>query len=401
LIVTNASVDADVKFLALSRPDFTVQDAERIARELYGMSAKGKEFYAERDRSFYLRAEDGYEFVLKIVHADEDEANIAFQIEALNWIARQDPGLPIPRVQRGRDGAQIAHRSSTDGRSHAVWMLSYLPGTPIMETNPDDATVRALGRFMGRMDRALRGFFHPAAGREIVWDARVAPRLAPHLALIEDAADRKHLERIIAEFTADVLPKLGALRAQVIHNDFNFHNVLVDEHAPNRITGLIDFGDMIHGPLVVELAVAGSDAVLETDRPLERVADLLRGYHEIVPLSTHETDLLYDLIQSRHAMALAILARRRAQNMTETNYLESYAGPCLKSAWEMHEIGRERASAAWRAAIEPPPLVTMPRIADSEVDADRTAMLARRRRVMGPQTYMFYDKPLHMVRGLS
>ena len=26
-------------------------------------------------------------------------------------------------------------------------------------------------------------------------------------------------------------------------------------------------------------------------------------------------------------------------------------------------------------------------------------MLARRRKVMGPQTYMFYDKPLHMVRG--
>jgi 4-aminobutyrate aminotransferase-like enzyme len=38
-------------------------------------------------------------------------------------------------------------------------------------------------------------------------------------------------------------------------------------------------------------------------------------------------------------------------------------------------------------------------LADSEADADRAAMLARRRRVMGPQTYMFYDKPLHMVRG--
>src|SRR5262249_7089690 len=91
--------------------------------------------------------------------------------------------------------------------------------------------------------------------------------------------------------------------------------------------------------------------------------------------------------------------RRRAQNMTETNYLESYAGPCLQSAWQMAEIGRERACAAFRAAIEPKPFVSTPRIAASEVDADRAAMLARRRRVMGPQSYMFYDQPLHMVRG--
>ena len=387
----------DVKFLALSRPDFTLEDAERIARETYGMNAKGKEFYAERDRSYYLRADDGREFVLKIVHPDEHDSAIAFQIEALNWVARQDPALPVPRVQHTQGGAQIAHQTSKDGRNHIVWMLNYLPGTPMMETDFAPSTQREVGRFAGRMDHALRGFFHPAGGREVVWDARLAPRLASHLALIEDRADRTLLERIIADFTADVLPKLDSLRAQVIHNDLNLHNVLVDKADPNRITGVIDFGDMIHAPLIQELAVAGSDIVL-ADNPLERVQELLRGYHEIVPLAVEETCLLYDLIQTRNAAALAILARRRAQNMTEANYLESYAEPCRKAAWALHEIGRERASAAFRAAIEPARSVRV-RISESEVDADRSAMLARRRKVMGPQTYMFYDKPLHMVRG--
>src|SRR6185295_6027559 len=155
-----ANADTDVEFLALTRPDFTLQDAERIARELYGITAKGKEFYAERDRSFYLRADDGREFVLKIVHADEDEANIAFQVEALRWMTREDSGLPVPRVQRTKDGAQIAHRLSADGRSHAVWMLSYVPGTPMMEAEIGFGTLREVGRFAARMDRALRGFFH-------------------------------------------------------------------------------------------------------------------------------------------------------------------------------------------------------------------------------------------------
>jgi 4-aminobutyrate aminotransferase-like enzyme/Ser/Thr protein kinase RdoA (MazF antagonist) len=397
--VAGIDSDRDVKFLALSRPDFTLKDAQRIAHELYGIRAEGKEFYAERDRSYYLRGEDGQQFVLKIVHADEDESTIAFQIEALNWIAHQDPGLPIPRVQPSRDGAQITRQPSADGRRHMVWMLSYLPGTPMMETGPADRTLRELGRFAGRMDRALCGFFHPAAGREVVWDARMAPRLAPHLALIEDAAERRLLEGIIAHFTAETMPTLRGLRAQVIHNDMNLHNVLVDERNPERISGLIDFGDMIHGPLIVELAVAGSDIVLDTDRPLERVSELLRGYHEIVRLAVQETDVLYDLIQARQAMSLAILARRRAQKMTEPNYLETYAEPCRKAVSALDEIGRERASAAFRGAIEPAPFVRVARIPESEVESDRTAMLARRRRAMGPQTYMFYDKPLHMVRG--
>ncbi|MEZ5832305.1 MAG: aminotransferase class III-fold pyridoxal phosphate-dependent enzyme [Dongiaceae bacterium] len=392
------NINSDVKFLDLSRPPFSVADAERIARELYRLDATAKEFYAERDRSFHLRGADGRAFVLKIVHADEDDANIAFQIAALDWMTRRDPALPIPHVLPTSSGEQIAHWSSADRVRHAVWMLSYLPGTPMMETNPAPQVLREVGRLGARLDYALRGFFYPAAGREVIWDARMAPRLAPSLALIEDAAERRLLEGIMADFSADVLPKLGGLRAQIIHNDLNLHNVLVDEKHPDRITGLIDFGDMIHAPLIVELAVAGSDAVLGAD-PLERVSELLRGYHAIVPLAVEETDLLFDLIQSRHAMTLAILARRRAQNMTEMNYLESYAEPCRKSAWEIHEIGRERASAAFRAAIAPASHIRVPRIPESDVESDRSAMLARRRRVMGPQTYMFYDKPLHMVRG--
>jgi len=396
--VSGTAADEDVKFLSLSRPDFTVADAERIARELYGIDAKGKEFYAERDRSFYLRAADGSECVLKIVHAEEDPSNIALQVAALDWIGREDPALPIPRILRSRDGAHIARKTSQDGRSHPVWMLSYLPGTPMMETKPGPAALRELGHFAGRMDRALRGFFHPAAGREVVWDARMAPRITASLSLLGDPADRKLHASIVRYFADDVTPRLRSLRAQVIHNDMNLHNVLVTADRPDRITGLIDYGDMIHAPLIFELSVAGCDVVLESDDPLERVAEMIRAYHEIVPLTAPETDLLYDLIQVRNSMTLAVLARRRAQSMTETNYLELYAEPCRLSARALAEIGRERACAVFRAAIDAPRPVRVA-IPESEVDADRAAMLARRKRVMGPQTYMFYDKPLHMVRG--
>ncbi len=340
---------APVKFLDVTRPSFTVGDAERLARELYGIAAQVKEFYSERDRVFHLKAKDGRQHVLRLVHPDEDEATLDFQIQALNWIAREGPTLALPRVIRNKAGAQLAYTAGPDGRRHAVWMLDFLPGTPMMETRPTHATLRELGRFAGQVNLALSGYFHPAAGREIVWDARHAPRLKPQLALIADKADRALAEHVVDRFAGDCLPRLGSLRAQVIHNDMNFHNLLVDPQHPERITGLIDFGDMLHGPLRLELANAGADAVMERDDPIEAAAELLAGYHAHLPLTAADIAQLFDLIQTRQALTLAVLATRRQQITDDPSYVEIYAVPCRDALHALEAIGREKATAAWRA----------------------------------------------------
>ncbi|HWA48398.1 MAG TPA: aminotransferase class III-fold pyridoxal phosphate-dependent enzyme, partial [Dongiaceae bacterium] len=388
-----------VKFLDVTRPVFTIADAERLARDLYGIAAQAKEFYSERDRIFHLKASDGREHVLKLVHPDEDEATLDFQIQALNWIAREDVSLALPRVIRDKSGGQLCHTIDTAGRRHAVWMLDYLPGVPLMEAKPRPAPLREVGSFAARVDIALAGYFHPAAGREIVWDARHTPRLRPQLALLEDKADRAAAERVIDRFAADCLPRLSSLRAQVIHNDINFHNLLVNEQHPQRITGLIDFGDMVHGPLVLELANSGSEAAMETDRPIEAIAELVAGYHAHLPMTAADITQLFDLVQVRQALTLAVLATRRQQITDDPSYVEVYAVPCRDALHALEAIGRDKATAAFQRVIEPARSVILPRIAESEIDADRARMLAWRKRVMGPQTYMFYDKPLHMVRG--
>jgi len=116
-------------------------------------------------------------------------------------------------------------------------------------------------------------------------------------------------------------------------------------------------------------------------------------------LTEPEVAHLFDLIQARQALTLAVLASRRQQVTDDPSYVEIYAVPSRKALHALEEIGREKATAAFQRAIEPARSVILPLIAAGEVDADRERMLARRRRVMGPQTYMFYDKPLHMVRG--
>jgi Ser/Thr protein kinase RdoA (MazF antagonist) len=52
-------------------PTFTVQDAERIADERYGLHVSAALFPGEHDQNFLLKSATGEEFILKIARAAE------------------------------------------------------------------------------------------------------------------------------------------------------------------------------------------------------------------------------------------------------------------------------------------------------------------------------------------
>ena len=78
-----------------------------------------------------------------------------------------------------------------------------------------------------------------------------------------------------------VAPRWSALRAQVIHSDLTADNVLADDDG--LITGIIDFGDLSHSALVVDLAsVLDSLAMGRPGDEMFRVARLvLDGYERV------------------------------------------------------------------------------------------------------------------------
>jgi Ser/Thr protein kinase RdoA (MazF antagonist) len=92
-----------------------------------------------------------------------------------------------------------------------------------------------------------------------------------------------------ARFT--VAPRLATLRATVIHNDANDWNVLVDSADQDRISGLIDFGDALHAPLIAEIAIASAYAGLDQADPIGAAASIARGFHAEYPLLEEEIDL--------------------------------------------------------------------------------------------------------------
>ena len=103
---------------------------------------------------------------------------------------------------------------------------------------------------------------------------------------------------------------LDHLPHQVIHNDANEYNVLVGPGG--AVTGLIDFGDVVYTARVCGLAIAGAYAMQGCADPARAVVDVVRGYHEVTPLSVDELAVLFELMVARLRMSVAMAQQQYA-----------------------------------------------------------------------------------------
>ena len=309
-------------------PDFSIEAAAALLREHYGLTGTLSPLASERDQNFKVETPEGI-FILKLVNAAEPEVESDFQTALLAHVGAHAGDLPIPHIRPTLAGASLARATSPAGVSHRVRLVSWVHGQPLAETQRSDAALASLGRMLGRFDAALKGFMHPGALRDLDWDIRKAGRSADRLHHVTASEDRALLERFLARFSA-IEPRLATLRAAVIHNDANDWNVLVDAADPDRVSGLIDFGDALHAPLIAEVAIAAAYAGLDHADPIGAAAAIARGFHAEYPLLEEEVDLLYDLIAIRLVASVTISASRRAH--TDDN---PYLAISERPAWTL------------------------------------------------------------------
>src|ERR1700751_4593005 len=106
----------------------TTQEAQEIAKELYGVTAAVEALPGEYDCNFHLRAGGGREFVLKCMHPAREAAFIDMQCAALAHLAEKTATLPLPRVEKTSDGNAYTKKRDRAGQTRMVWMLGFLPG---------------------------------------------------------------------------------------------------------------------------------------------------------------------------------------------------------------------------------------------------------------------------------
>jgi Ser/Thr protein kinase RdoA (MazF antagonist) len=299
--MTAVVTDTFGEVLAEDAPHVSAEAAVAILREHYGLVGAAHPLPGERDHNFHIRTDGEGEFVLKISHPAEDAAFTDFQNKALDHISRVDPDLPVPSVRPSLDGA-VQPAILVDGTPRITRLVTYLPGQLLSKTPASAAQDRNLGVFLARLGRALRGFFHPAAGSDLLWDIRKVGKTRPMLAHIAGHRQRALVARAIGSFEEHAAPVLPRLRAQIVHNDMNSYNVVMDASRPDVVSGILDFGDMIHAPLICDVAIGAVYRWPADGHPLAAAARFVAGYQSVQPLEVEEIGILLDLIRARLAL---------------------------------------------------------------------------------------------------
>jgi 4-aminobutyrate aminotransferase-like enzyme/Ser/Thr protein kinase RdoA (MazF antagonist) len=337
-------------------PRFDGPSAEKLARDAFGVTGQATPLPSERDQNFRVTTAGGDAFVLKIANATERVAHLEFENAALDHLAAHDPTLGVPRVRRTASGEAIVRAKGPDGREHLVRMLGWVPGRVLAGVAPHtEALLASLGRLVARTNRAFEGFAHPAMDREFPWDLCRTPWIASELHRHGDPARRTLVERVLDAFRTDVAPRLDLLRRRVIHDDWNDYNVLASYGpAEAEAVSIVDFGDMVHGPVVADLAVACAYAMLGKPDPVSAAAAIVRGFHERLPLTDDERDVLLPLIRARMAISVTMAARQ-----SEAAPGNDYLLISQRQAWELLErldaVNARFAVAVFRHACGLPP----------------------------------------------
>ena len=313
--------------------NWSSEEVSHLVFTHFGKRGTAHPLHGERDHNFRLVTDTG-EFVLKLSPPEDDAGLLDFRTRALRYLEKIDPGLTVPRVIPGANGEAIVSLETAGGsrRTHAH-LLSWLPGTLMVDFKPGTTLLsRDLGSFLGRLDQGLKEFSHPSMQRELAWDMAQAATLKEHLEAVPDPELRSRLSRVLESCVNHVLPALSSAPCQVIHNDANDHNLLVDRSDPwnPRVSGILDFGDMVYSRRVFEPAIAAAYACLKGDDPVAMVANLIAGYHEVMPLEEVEINHVFDLVLLRLATSL-LMAHARSISEPDNPYLQISQTPVLRA----------------------------------------------------------------------
>jgi 4-aminobutyrate aminotransferase-like enzyme/Ser/Thr protein kinase RdoA (MazF antagonist) len=376
-------------------PVFTLLDAERVAVDVFGVNGAASPLVSERDQNFKITSDDGRGFVLKIGNPADDPGVLDMQTRAMLHVARTDPSLPVMRLVSTKDDAHQAHLNGPDGRSSIARLVTLLPGRTM---EPDELrldTLYAFGVASARLGRALRGFFHPSAGHPLLWNVKHALELRPLVEHIPDATRRAVVDDVLDRFEEHVSPVFSDLRAQVIHNDLTSDNCLFDPEQ--RVSGIIDFGDMAHSALVCDFVSTVEALMGERPDHFETLEETAAGYSSVTPFLDDEIALLPDLLLARWSTTAVISAWRVRRYPENAEYITGWDA----GVWAMLDAYRDMGLPEYQRKVR--------EAMNAATRADRPVLRAtgsldelmqRRRRVLGSAiSPLTYDRPLHLVRG--
>ena len=298
-----------------------------ILQAHYGITATKVVKLNGMDNANYLVTTETERYIFKTYPFTKDTLTLVeAENEALLFLQQTAQTLTQKAIQL-KDG-NYCGVVAIDGQKLIFRMLSYLHGTFLAEVTHTPEIFRSFGKFLATLDLRLQGFVnYRIEARKLKWDILHLAQSKNYLNHIPDAKERSIVQYFIKQYEERVVPLLPELRRSIVHNDGNEWNVLFDEE---KVSGLIDFGDMAHTLLINELAVAITYACYDKEDPLLWAAILIQSYHNVLPLQKKELEVLYFLIAAR--LCISVCNSAYARNDDGDN---DYAFVSEKNAWQM------------------------------------------------------------------
>ncbi|MFI7412638.1 aminotransferase [Streptomyces sp. NPDC049627] len=321
---------------ALPAPRMAPAEAELIAAEHLGITARAQALGSQQDANFLLHADDGTPAaILKIANPAFGTAEIEAQDAAADLIATARPELRIATVLRHPDGSPRRTTVDTEKGRAIARVLRYLPGGTLSgPRHLSPATVAGMGTIAGKVSTALRDFRHSGLDRVLQWDPQHADRVVAKLAGHIDEPDRRTAVRTAtAEAWAHVRRLAAALPSQAVHLDLTDDNLIRSpDSRPPVPDGIIDFGDVTTSWAVGELAVSLSSMLHHDGIEPQHVLPAVRAFHAVRPLSSEEAEAVWPLVVLRAAVLVA--SGRHQAAVDEDNV---YAKAALDREWRIFE----------------------------------------------------------------
>lgn len=328
-------------------PALSDREAVALVKEHYGFDVSVARLSSERDTNFLVRAPDR-KYILKITNTMEDNGVTDFQTSALLHLEHSAPDLPTPHLVRSTAG-EVALKLPVGGAPSAMRLLGFLDGSPLKEMPRAAFPLASIGETLARLDLALAPFDHAKKKHALLWDSSSLGKLRPLIRFVSDPALARDCDTIVQRFVDELQPRLADLAWQVIHNDVNLNNILVSEET-EQVSGIFDFGDIIHAPRVNDLAVACSYHVCGAVPFQETLGTLVAAYHRVSPLRADEIDLIFDLVIARFVTTILITSWRSTMFPDNREYIMRNNPSALEGLRILQAAGRQSVQRTLSAA---------------------------------------------------
>ncbi|NRA70407.1 MAG: aminotransferase class III-fold pyridoxal phosphate-dependent enzyme [Gammaproteobacteria bacterium] len=370
-------------------PRFSFDQISKLLSLHYQCQGELKALESYSDQNLRLTTGSG-QFIVKIANSSEPLIELAMQNSAMCHLTSQH--IAVPHVIANQQGQLATEIVDQHGNKYCLRLLSYLSGDFYCDGQVTEQSTElwaSLGDFVATLDLSCSDFEHPGAYRYLEWDLAQGYRVCQAKKHLLPPTQQKIVEHFLQLYQSQTVHLLGELAQGVIHNDVNDHNILIDDKtSPTAITGLIDFGDMVHSHIINNLAIACAYAIMNRQQPITVMKHIIASYHGVKPLTSTEMSVIYSLVTLRLCTTVCNSALAIAQQ-PDNQYLSVSVQP----AWQLLELFAETNTYAVQCQISEACQQPL------EQGHHKAEIIAYRQQHLGKTLSLSYQQPLKIVRG--